>query len=271
MVTSKGIIDAGSWCAETLRVKQGASMGTPQIPTDQDTEVRDLVSKTLDGLQLSGQGWRIESLAWRERNLAVIRVNHPGLGTFAVELFDESAPYGAYARGALYGSATRRGPGLLDVGEETTSQEARSAAYALCSGLSERTSGPTISQAASPVLPPPPQGLSGADLGAVIREALALSPVLGLDTWAGPSMRVMTRWGEVAEVEYTRDGSSLVFIISERDDARSTFVRGHSYELVYYSDDLAPEEHQALYQRDTDAIEAFARWFRSWDTEDDAP
>lgn len=245
-------------------------MGVPHESRDQDAEVRELVSQTLRELHLTEQGWRVEALAWRERDLAVIRVSHADLGTFAVELFDEGADRGAYARGPLYGSATRRGPGLLDVGEETTSQEARSAAYALCSGLSERASGPRITQEASPVLSAPTQGLVGGDLAAAVREALALGTVVGLETWEGPGVRVMTRWGEVTEVEYTRGDSSLVFIISERDDARSTFVRGHSYELVYYSDDLAPEEHEALYQRDTDAIEAFARWFRSWDREDDA-
>jgi len=79
----------------------------------------------------------------------------------------------------------------------------------------------------------------------------------------------MTRWGEVAEVEYTRNDASLAFIVSPRDDERTTFVRGHAYELVYYSDDLAPEEHEALYARDSEAIESFARWFRSWDRPND--
>jgi hypothetical protein len=270
MVAHERFRSAGSWCAETLRVKQGASMGVPNGPRDQEAEVRDLVAQTLHRVGLSGRGWSVESLAWRVRELAVVRVTHVELGTFAVELFDEPSDRGAFARGPLYGSATRRGPGLLDVGDETTSQDARSAAYALCTGLSERESGPSIAQMASPVLDAPPPGLSGVSLASVVTEALALGFVLGLQTWEGPAVRVMTRWGEVAEVEYTRDGTSLVFIISERDDDRSTFVRGHSYELVYYSDDLAPEEHEALYQRDTDAIEAFARWSRSWDRADNA-
>ncbi len=240
-------------------------MGVPRSPSDQDTEVRDLIDKALERLELRVRGWSLATLVWRERDLAVARVEHPQMGTFAIELFDEGASRGAYARGSLYGSATRRGPGLLDVGEETTSQEARSAAYALCSALSEVTSGPTITQALSSTAAAPRVGLSGESLATAVREALAAGTVAGLETWSGPSVRVMTRWSEVAEVEYTREGSSLVFILSERDDARPTFVRGHSYELVYYSDDLAPEEHEALYQRDTDAIESFARWFRTWD------
>ena len=177
---------------------------------------------------------------------------------------------GAYARGALYGAATRRGPGLVDVGSESTHQGARIAAYGLCSALAERTSGPTITQAPSPSLAIPEPGLSGPALAAVIQQALSCGTVAGLERWEGPTVSVMTRWGEVAEVEYTCDGRSLVFILSARDDTRATFVRGHAYELVYYSDDLAPEEHEALYDRDAEAIESFARWFRSWDRSDDA-
>lgn len=246
-------------------------MGVPEGHRDQDAQLRCLVTQSLVGLGLNERGWRLESLAWRERDLAVIRVTHARLGTFAVELFDQGSPRGAYARGPLYGSATRRGPGLLDVGEEATSPEARGAAYGLCKTLAEIPSGPGVTQEVSPALAPPAAGLPGAELAAEITAALSLASVGGLETWRGPAVRVMTRWGEVAEVEYTRDGASLVFIISERDDARPTFVRGHAYELVYYSDDLAPEEHGALYERDTEAIEAFARWFRRWDRADDAP
>jgi hypothetical protein len=75
----------------------------------------------------------------------------------------------------------------------------------------------------------------------------------------------MTRWAEVAEIAYEDKGANLVFIVSPQEESRPAFKRGRSYELVYYSDDLKPSEHEALYERDQEAIEAFARWFLAWD------
>ena len=244
-------------------------MGVARESQCQQTAVHEWAAAHLSALGDDHAGWSVTGVTWRERDLAVLRLHHHDLGAVAIELFEEPSERAAFARGPRYAASTRRGPGLLDVGAPTTPDRARLTAYALCSALAAATTGPVVSQESLTRVPAPPPRLTGEELAHVLRGALALGEVPGLERWSGPRVGVMTRWGEVAEVEYTREGNSLVFIVSPRDDSRSTFVRGHAYELVYYSDDLAPEEHEALYARDTDAIESFARWFRSWDRSHD--
>ncbi|MBD89381.1 MAG: hypothetical protein CL940_03515 [Deltaproteobacteria bacterium] len=240
-------------------------MGITEPGQDPQIAVRRLVHEALRTLEPSPQGWTVDTITWRERDLVVVRVTHAVLGAFAVEVFDQPSDRSAYARGPVYGASTRRGPGLLDMGEEATPDATRALAYGLCSAIGALESGPGVTQPAAGPLKAPEAGLSGEPLASVLREALSQGAVPGLEDWQGPRVSIMTRWGEVAEVAYTRAGASLAFIISPRDDNRQAFAKGHAYELVYYSDDLRPDEHEALYARDTHAIESFARWFRSWD------
>lgn len=244
-------------------------MGITEPAQDPQIAVRRVVGEALSALEPSPEGWAVDTITWRERDLVVVRVVHGTLGAFAVELFDQPSDRSAYARGPQYGASTRRGPGLLDMGEEATPDATRALAYGLCSAIAALEAGPAITQPASGPLEVPEAGLTGEPLASVIREALSQGVVPGLEDWQGPRVSIMTRWGEVAEVAYTRAGASLAFIISPRDESRQAFAKGHAYELVYYSDDLRPDQHEALYARDTHAIESFARWFRSWDRSED--
>jgi hypothetical protein len=231
---------------------------------DELEPLRDLAQRALAGAISPGGVATLEGLHWREADRLVIQVAFGGEARFAVELFDHDAPYESLARGPRYGSATRKGPGLVDPGDEATDPAIRQAAGALCHALAALESGPSIRSERLHELPSPAPGLVGEALAQTVAAALALAPPRGLGAWQGPRVGTMERWGPVAEVAYGEGERTLVFIISPRDDSRQTFRRSGDYELVYYSDDLAPEEHDALYGRDSAEIEAFAAWFQAW-------
>jgi hypothetical protein len=225
---------------------------------------RDLVRRALEDARLADGKLTLRGLQWRSADRLVIQLAYGEDVRFAVELFDQSAAYESLARGPRYGSATRKGPGLVDPGDEATDPRVREAAGALCHALSALQTGPSIGSVNVHEMTSPEPGLRGEPLVQAVAAALAQAPPRELGRWEGPQVGMMERWGPVAEVAYALGERTLVFIISPRDDTREAFRRSRDYELVYYSDDLPPEEHGELYERDAREIEAFAAWFQAW-------
>lgn len=85
------------------------------------------------------------------------------------------------------------------------------------------------------------------------------------ESWRLVKVRAYERWTRVAEVLLARPDRTLAFIVAPRDPDQPAFRRTARYDLVYYSDDLPPSEHDGLYGRDKETIERFASWLEAWD------
>lgn len=95
--------------------------------------------------------------------------------------------------------------------------------------------------------------------------ALGSPALANPEGWRVVDTRVFVRWVPVVELRLANDSRTLCFIVAPADPDKPAFKRGKRYDIVYYSDDLAVAEHDALYARDREAIERIARWLVAWD------
>jgi hypothetical protein len=186
----------------------------------------------------------------------------PGVG---LDWTEDEGP--AFARGPRYGASYRRGPGLVDLGEEDAPESLRALAHAACHALADLDEGPTLRLETARVAP-----IAGDPIDALLQQLpAAVEEVLGTEVLPNPEgwrlvgVKEMTRWTRVAEVALATEARSLTMILTPSDPERPAFQRGTHYDLVYYSDDLPVSDHDALYERDRVMIEAFAAWFLAWD------
>ena len=173
----------------------------------------------------------------------------------------------AYAKGPRYNASYRRGPGLVDLGEPEAPEHLRTLALAACDALAALTEGPSLAMATAPS-PAPDRDPIDALLGALpeaIRAALGSADLPNPEGWELREVSEMMRWTRVAEVKFATKERALTMILTPSDPERPAFKRTARHDLIYYSDDLAVSEHDALYARDATMIEAFATWFDAWD------
>jgi len=186
----------------------------------------------------------------------------PGIG---LEWSDDDGP--AYARGPRYTASYRRGPGLVDLGQEDAPAELRTLALAACDALAALTEGPslTLEGAAPATGDGDPIDHLLAALPPAIAAALGTADLPNPEGWALVEVAEMARWTRVAEVRFAAGDRTLTMILTPTDPDRLAFRRTPRHDLVYYSDDLAKDAHGALYERDRPMIDAFAAWFTAWD------
>ncbi|MDP6942699.1 MAG: hypothetical protein QF464_01000 [Myxococcota bacterium] len=212
-------------------------------------------------------GWTLSEPRRRGAQTVELQLHPPGgqgLG-IGLEWSEDDGP--AYACGPRYSASYRRGPGLVDLGQEGAPAELKSLALAACDALAALTEGPSLRIETAPV------SLDGGDPIDALLTALpsALGEALGTDAlpnpegWTLVGVREMARWTRVAEVQLATGERTLTMIVTPTDPERSAFRRTRRHDLVYYSDDLAVAEHDALYARDRAMIDAFATWFSAWD------
>lgn len=186
----------------------------------------------------------------------------PGIG---LEWSEGDGP--AYAKGPRYTASYRRGPGLVDLGQEDAPAELRTLALAACDALAALTEGPSlvIEAAPAPAAEGDPIDRLLAALPGAIGQALGTDALPNPEGWALVGVVEMQRWTRVAEVRLAIDDRTLTMILTPTDPERPAFRRTSRHDLVYYSDDLAVDAHDVLYERDRAMIDAFAAWFSAWD------
>mgnify|MGYP001155064190 CR=1 FL=1 len=213
-------------------------------------------------------GWTLKEAIRRGKHTVELQCHPPnkeGLGV-GIEWTDAEGP--AFARGPRYGASYRRGPGLVDLNEEGAPDALRALAHALCKRLAELEKGPSLTLDLG--------GFEGAkgdpvehalkSLPKHLKAALGSEALPNREGWRLVEVKEMQRWTRVAEVQLACESRHLTMILSPSDEERPAFRRGRHLDLIYYSDDLAVSEHEALYARDRVMIDAFAIWFMVWDS-----
>ncbi|MEC9071717.1 MAG: hypothetical protein VX938_05020, partial [Myxococcota bacterium] len=190
----------------------------------------------------------------------------PGIGLEWGSAGGDDVP--AYKKGALYRSSYRRGPGLWDIDEAATPEEVRRRAMAGCAALAGLSEGPEltlrVTESGGAERDEDLEGLANS-LRIAVSADLGTSRMPGSTGWSLDEVRLYQRWAPVVEVLLRGHGRTLGFIVCPTDEEHPAFRRTASYDLVYYSDDLAPSEHDELYLRDRETIEGFSLWLRVWD------
>jgi len=154
----------------------------------------------------------------------------------------------------------------VDLGEEDAPPDLRALALAACDALAALTEGPSLGLASvGPRGDGDPIDLLLAALPEAVGGALGTADLPNPEGWALVEVVEMARWTRVAEVRLATQDRTLTMIVTPTDPERPAFRRTAGHDLVYYSDDLAVGEHDALYARDRAMIDAFATWFDAWD------
>lgn len=218
-------------------------------------------------LPLMPPGWTL----WGPRRLGPttveLQLKPPDDQTLGVGLEWSEGEGPAYAKGPRYRASYRRGPGLVDLGEEGAEPALRSLALSACEALAALSEGPPLGLQSVGSFT---QGVDPVDqllevLPRVVAEALGTEALPNPGGWRLKEVREMARWTRVAEVQLCTDERTLTMILTPTNPERPAFRRSAHYDLVYYSDDLAVSEHEALYERDRPMIDAFASWLTAWD------
>ncbi len=212
-------------------------------------------------------GWTITEPRRRGPRMVEIQLHPPaehgpGIG---LEWSEGDGP--AFQKGPRYSASYRRGPGLVDLGEPDAPEPLRALAHAACKALAAPVEGPSL---AIEVASPPQDGIDPVDallvaLPTAVASALGTDALPNHEGWTLVGVREMARWTRVAEVQLGCGDRTLTMILTPTEPDRPAFVRSARYDLVYYSDDLEVTEHDTLYARDKNMIDAFASWLVAWD------
>ncbi len=77
--------------------------------------------------------------------------------------------------------------------------------------------------------------------------------------------RFFQRWNVLCVFESEQGGDSLAFLLAPTNPAEPAYKRSKRLDIVYFSEDVADEEQDLIYQRDRPMIDAFAEWVIGWD------
>ena len=108
-------------------------------------------------------------------------------------------------------------------------------------------------------------------LAALTREP-AIPPSPAADGWRlqGVTARfLMGRHLPVAMFE--REGSTLGFIVSPTIAGERAYRRSARFDVTYFSEDVADDEQQGVYDRHRAMIDRFAAWVLAWDQGGELP
>ena len=117
---------------------------------------------------------------------------------------------------------------------------------------------------------------TAAALAALLQDALtrvpADPPSPAADGWKlqGVSARfLMGRHVPVAMFE--REGSTLGFIVSPSIVGERAYRRSARFDIVYFSEDVADDQQQGVYDRHRAMIDRVAAWVIAWDRGGELP
>jgi hypothetical protein len=184
---------------------------------------------------------------------------------------DDTIP--AFSRGERYQASYRNGPSLLDIDSPLTSQAVRETAHQLCRLLAAQRDGPLIDWTPGEQAKRYPAGTAmetiAADLERALRKDWESKAIQNPEGWSIAAVRIFQRWVEVVEVIFERTENErieqLAFILAPTDLARAAYRRSAQFDIVYYSDDLAVEDHHILFAKHQRTIERITGWFLRWD------
>jgi hypothetical protein len=113
-------------------------------------------------------------------------------------------------------------------------------------------------------------------IAALLQDALtrvpAEPPSPAADGWKlqGVSARfLMGRHVPVAMFE--REGSTLGFIVSPTIPGERAYRRSARFDIVYFSEDVADDQQQGVYDRHRAMIDSVAAWILAWDRGGELP
>jgi len=98
------------------------------------------------------------------------------------------------------------------------------------------------------------------ELGEALGAELGTDRFPGSQGWALVHARPFTFWRRVADFKLAHGDRTLSFIVFPTDPNERVYARTSRLDVVYYSDDLPPSEHDALFARDGAMIDAFVAW-----------
>ncbi|MFS8066414.1 MAG: hypothetical protein ACMG6S_08570 [Byssovorax sp.] len=107
-------------------------------------------------------------------------------------------------------------------------------------------------------------------IAALLQDALTGAPAA--DGWKlqGVSARfLMGRHVPVAMFE--REGSTLGFIVSPTIPGERAYRRSARFDIVYFSEDVADDQQQGVYDRHRAMIDSVAAWIIAWDRGGELP
>ena len=82
--------------------------------------------------------------------------------------------------------------------------------------------------------------------------------------YAGAKSRFLMKT-HVPVLTFTRDGTTLAFIVTPKDPSGKSFKRSACFDLSYFSEDVPDEEQGRIYARDREQIERVGKWLVTWD------
>jgi len=195
-------------------------------------------------------------------------------GSFVVVEWGENrdAETPAFARGDHFIASYNRRPGAWDLDDEGTPAEIRATVFGLCQRLAAIAPACSLEAVAQSEAPTARED-DPAAIALLVREVAArLEADLGTDRfpnaegWVVEEVRPFRYWRLVADVRLKSPERHLGFLIFPTDPTESVYGRTLRHDVVYYSDDLAVDDHHAeLYRRDHRTIDRFVAWLASWD------
>jgi hypothetical protein len=75
----------------------------------------------------------------------------------------------------------------------------------------------------------------------------------------------------VPVVMFEREGSTLGFIVSPTIPGERAYRRSARFDIVYFSEDVADNLQQGVYDRNRAMIDRFAAWIIAWDQGGELP
>lgn len=117
---------------------------------------------------------------------------------------------------------------------------------------------------------------SAAKIAELLHEALTREPAAppspAVDGWKlqGVTSRfLMGRHVPVAMFEH--QGSTLGFIVSPTIAGERAYRRSARFDVVYFSEDVADDQQQGVYDRHRAMVDRFAAWVIAWDQGGELP
>ena len=183
-----------------------------------------------------------------------------------------------FIQGEACGASYVRRPGAVDVEKDGVTPEERSVVHDVCRQLAQAPENLAIA-----LVPSASEGTGQNDdatidaLTEAMREDLGNQLPALAEPWAREwhveEIRSFRYWRYVTDIRLRAShGAHLGFLVFPNDPDEKVYARTRHLCVVYYSDDVAVEDHHAtLYTRDGITIEGFVRWLAQWEVTRDGP
>jgi len=110
----------------------------------------------------------------------------------------------------------------------------------------------------------------------LLQEALTRStagaPSPAIDGWTLKGVSALFLSGRHVPVAmFERQGSTLGFIVSPSIPGERAYRKSARFDVVYFSEDVADDQQQGVYDRNRAMIDHFAAWIIAWDKGGELP